>query len=210
MHPFYSYLSNLPDHQLPGQSAQNNLLPTPYGKQIIRPPLGEKGGYPSAVLIPLYTTGNDQSLHVILTLRAKSIRHAGQISFPGGRKEGDESLKHTALRETHEEIGIPQDLITVAREITPLYLEPSHNHIQPFVGFMEKKPLMIREPDEVEEIITVPFKHLLDSKRMKTEIWNVRKEKYSVPFWHIHRTPLWGATAMIMSELIELYKRFLS
>lgn len=187
------------------------MFPAPFGQDIIRPPFSDKGGYPSAVLIPLYAAGGDTlSLHVILTLRAKTIRHAGQISFPGGRREGDEALQYTALRETHEEIGIVPDLVSVARKITPLYLERTHNHIQPFVGFLDKKPSMKRNPDEVEEIIIVSFDELLDHKSIKNEIWNLEKVRLNVPFWDIHQIPLWGATAMIMSELLELYKRFLS
>lgn len=211
MHPFFKFLNKLPDDQLPGQPAQKEMFPAPSGQHIIRPPFSDKGGYPSAVLIPLYAApGDAHSLHVILTLRAKTIRHAGQISFPGGRKEGNEPLQSTALRETHEEIGILPDLVTVAREITPLYLERTHNHIQPFVGFLDKKPAMKRNPDEVQEIIIVSFDELLDNKSIKNELWNLEKVKYNVPFWDIHQIPLWGATAMIMSELLELYKRFLS
>lgn len=210
MHPFYTFLYQLSDHQLPGQTAQVKLLPRPRGQKIIRPLFSDKGGYPSAVLIPLYPGRDERDLNVILTLRAKSIRHAGQISFPGGRKEGNESLKRTALRETHEEIGIDPDLVSIARPITPLYLERTDNQIQPFVGFLEKKPSMIRKPDEVEEIITVPLDHLRDEKLKKNESWDLNKVSFNVPFWDIHRIPLWGATAMIMSELLDLYNTFLT
>ena len=185
------------------------MSPTPFGQHLIRPPFSDKGGHPSGVLIPLFTA-HDGALYVILTLRTKTIRHAGQISFPGGRKEGDESLQETALRETHEEIGLPPDLITIARDITPLYLDRSHNQITPFVGFIENKPAMKRNTDEVEEIIIVSLNKLLNKNNLKSEVWELRNIKFNVPFWDIHRIPLWGATAMIMNELLELYNKFLS
>ncbi|HLR90101.1 MAG TPA: CoA pyrophosphatase [Balneolaceae bacterium] len=209
MHPFYNFLTQLSENQLPGEAAQVKLLPRPRGQEIIRPLFSDKGGYPSAVLIPLYPGPDEKDLNVILTLRAKKIRHAGQISFPGGRKEGNESLECTALRETHEEIGIDPDLIRIARPITPLYLERTNHQIQPFVGFLKERPSMKREPDEVEEVITLPLDQLRDKKFKKRETWDLNKVSFTVPFWDIHPIPLWGATAMIMSELLDLYTTFL-
>ena len=68
---------------------------------------------------------------------------------------------------------------------------------------------MKREPDEVEEVITLPLDQLRDKKFKKRETWDLNKVSFTVPFWDIHPIPLWGATAMIMSELLELYTTFL-
>ncbi|WP_176719421.1 NUDIX hydrolase [Rhodohalobacter halophilus] len=166
-------------------------------------------GHPSSVLVPLFPD-QDEELQVILTLRTDSIRHAGQISFPGGRSEVNETPVETALRESQEEIGIEPTTVNIAGNISPLYLDRSNNRISPFVGFLESKPELTRNPNEVEEIIFVQLDQLLKDQYLKREIWELQDRKLVVPFWDIHRVPLWGATAMMMSELLELYQKFLN
>ncbi len=208
IHPFLSYLANRVDTPLPGWKAQVKMCPAPAEKDPTRRrPDNDSEGNPSSVLIPLYPD-NSGELNVILTLRTETIRHAGQISFPGGRSEINEQPDETALRETREEIGIAPSLVTIATRISSLYLDKSDNQITPFVGFMERKPILTRNPNEVKEIITVPINSLLSDNLLKREIWNLRGMEMEVPYWDIHRIPLWGATAMIMSELLEIYKDF--
>jgi 8-oxo-dGTP pyrophosphatase MutT (NUDIX family) len=161
----------------------------------------------AGVLIPLYPD-KDEKLRVVLTLRTDNIRHAGQISFPGGRKEGMETLKETALRETEEEIGIDSGDISVAGSITPLYLYRTDNQITPFVGFLSNKPILMPNPVEVEEAFTVSLEDLISDRYFSLEKWSLGHNTFEVPCWKIHRVPLWGATAMMMSELLELYKIF--
>jgi len=208
LHPFHHYLSKRVKKPLPGKKAQLKMQPVPLDDNFQFPEPDDKSGDPSSVLIPLFEDISN-SLNVILTLRTDSIRHAGQISFPGGRSENNESLIETALRETHEEVGIEPASVSIAGSISPLYLYRSNNQITPFVGFLNEKPVLRPNPIEVEEVITVSLNTLLKEDCLTWETWQLRDIRCKVPFWNIHPTPLWGATAMMMSELLELYKEFL-
>lgn len=205
---FYRFLISRSSHAFPGTDAHERLLPRPVDNNYSFPSESTGDANPSGVLIPLYpdTTGE---LNVILTLRTGHIRHAGQISFPGGRSEINEELIDTALRETHEEIGVRPEKISVACSITPLYLYRSNSRITPFVGFMDQKPRITLNPNEVKEAFNVPLNQLMDDNNLKRETWDLNQRKVKVPYWDIHpTTPLWGATAMILSELLELFEEF--
>ena len=209
IHPFHSYLNQCSETSLPGWSAQKKMCPAPINGEQIQRHADNDRGYPSSVLVPLFP-GSNRDLNVILTLRSQSIRHAGQISFPGGRAEVNETPVETALRETKEEVGIEPDAVHIAGTMSPLYLDRSDNRISPFVGFLESEPELTRNPNEVEEIIIVKIDQLLNDHLLRREIWELQDRKLEVPYWDIHRVPLWGATAMMMSELLELYQKFLN
>ncbi len=206
-HRFYHFLKNLDPSRLPGQAAQMRMSPTPLDPEFVLPRHPTKTAHPSSVLIPIYPDSN-QKLHVVLTLRSDRIRHAGQISFPGGRQENSESLKETALRELHEEIGIPDNIVKTAGPITPLYLHRTDNQITPFIGFLDEKPALTPNPIEVSEIVTAELDTLLTEDYKKREQWDLPQTSFEVPFWDIHDVPLWGATAMIMSEFLTIYENF--
>lgn len=206
-HSFHRYLLERSKKELPGRDAQMKMSPEPLDPDFVLPRKESDTAHPSSVLIPLYPDENDL-LHVILTLRTDSIRHAGQISFPGGRRENNETAEETALRETEEEIGVGPGQIQIACNITPLYLHRTDNQITPFIGFIDKKPKLIPNPAEVEEAFSVSLHELIDCQNLKKEQWDLSHASFNVPFWTIHDVPLWGATAMMMSELIELYREF--
>jgi 8-oxo-dGTP pyrophosphatase MutT (NUDIX family) len=204
---FYHYLKQLEFGRLPGRQAQMRMSPTPLDPDFVLPRKPSDTAHPSSVLIPIYPDSN-QNLHVVLTLRSDRIRHAGQISFPGGRQENQESLEETALRELHEEVGIPGTIVKTAGPITPLYLHRTDNQITPYVGILDKKPKLIPNPIEVSEIVTAELDALLSDRHKKREQWDLSQSSFNVPYWDIHDVPLWGATAMIMSEFLEIYENF--
>jgi len=193
---------------LPGKDAQLKMTPVPLNDERELPDISSGTGHPSSVLIPLFPD-DDNEVNVILTLRTDSIRHAGQISFPGGRSDPGESLAETALRECEEEVCLSRNEVEIVGSLTPLYLYRTDNRINPFVGLIDKKPELKRNPGEVEEIITVPLKRLYSGQDFKREEKHFEHNSFDVPYWDIHRVPLWGATAMIMSELLEIYGRIL-
>ncbi|MEX0719516.1 MAG: CoA pyrophosphatase [Balneolaceae bacterium] len=160
----------------------------------------------SSVLIPII--GWKEELEILLTVRTASINHGGQISFPGGGKEGNESIEETALREAQEEIGLLPERAEVIGRLTPLYVGHSDNMVTPVVAFLHQEQKFTPNPNEVEEIFTVSLSELMEESNLIDEEWDLRGAPYKVPFWNIHRVPLWGATAMLLSELIELYKEF--
>ncbi|NBC02585.1 MAG: NUDIX domain-containing protein [Bacteroidetes bacterium] len=206
-HPFHQFLVKRSRKELPGREAQLKMSPEPLDPDFVLPQKKSDTAHPSSVLIPLFPDHENQ-LQVILTLRTDSIRHAGQISFPGGRQEGSETPEETALRETEEEIGVVRNKVQIACSITPLYLHRTDNQITPYVGFLEEEPELIPDPAEVQEAFSIPVQNLMNGENFKKEEWDLAHSSFHVPFWTIHEVPLWGATAMMMSELLELYKEF--
>lgn len=210
MTAFQAFLEHRLHDSLPGSNAQNIMRPHPaeLSNPSFKPNLPEEdSGYRnSSVLVPIITWNNE--LEVILTLRTAGIKHGGQLSFPGGGQEGDETYEETALRESREEIGLIEEHVSLAGRLSPLYVNHSNNLVTPVVGFIADKQEFIANPNEVEEIIFVPFSELMTHENQAREEWDLRDTKYTVPVWNIHDVPLWGATAMMMSELMELYKEF--
>lgn len=209
MTPFQTFLEQRIAHSLPGEHAQNKMRPHPSIEKnpVFGSNLPEHNEYRnSGVLVPIITWGNE--LEIILTLRTNGIKHGGQLSFPGGGREGNETIEETALREAREEIGLIEQSVSIAGQLTPLYVNHSNNMVTPVVGFISEKQNFTPNPNEVAEIFTVPFSELIASKNKMREEWDLRDTKYTVPFWDIHHVPLWGATAMMMSELMELYNEF--
>ncbi|HLR76510.1 MAG TPA: CoA pyrophosphatase, partial [Balneolaceae bacterium] len=175
-----------------------------------RPMKPVPGTRKSSVLVLFFPNErNEPSL--VFTLRTSHINHGGQISFPGGRYEKGETKKETALREAREEIGINTEDIDIAGSLSDLFISVSDNLVTPIIGFIDYKPNFRLNPAEVAEVFTVPIEELGNSNNFVEEEWELQSDaKYNVPFWNIHHVPLWGATAMILSELMELYREFKS
>ncbi|HET8864324.1 MAG TPA: CoA pyrophosphatase [Gracilimonas sp.] len=194
---------------LPGKNAQHKMAPNPVNgtnnPKNYKPANDDFRN--SSVLVPLVSW--KEELEIILTLRTQTINHGGQLSFPGGGKEGDETIIETALREAQEEIGLQSEGVHIVGQLTPLYVGHSDNMVTPVVAFLEQEQVFTPNPNEVDEIISVPISKLVEEQNLVEENWELRGTPYRVPFWNIHRVPLWGATAMMMNELIELYKEFL-
>jgi len=201
---------------MPGNTAHIEMVPMIEGKPY-RPFVFEHEPLQSAVLIMLhpiktqnFIENEAQQFEILFTKRSSNlISHRGQISFPGGRRENNESPTETALRETEEEVGIRYDKIEIIGQLTTLYVPPSNSLIIPIVSLLnEKLPLKINLA-EVEEAFWVKLNEFMDEDKINREKWNIRGTLVDVPFWPIHpTTPLWGATAMILMELVHLYREY--
>lgn len=145
----------------------------------------------------------------MLTLRTAGIKHGGQISFPGGGQEGNETHEETALREAYEETGLVEENVQLLGRLSPLYVDHSNNMVTPVVGFLDIEQKFQANPNEVDEIFSVPISKLSGENFLKKEEWPLRETNYVVPFWDVHRVPLWGATSMMLSELVVLYDEWL-
>lgn len=157
----------------------------------------------AAVLILLYPW--KEKLYLVLTRRTTRVaHHQDQISFPGGRLNKGENVAEAALREAEEEIQVAPNSIRVLGELTPLYVPPSNYCIYPVVAAAEERPSFRPSPIEVAEIIEIPLDHLLDRKNIQEEIWPLRGMEVKVPFYSFEGHKIWGATAMILAELIDL------
>ena len=131
--------------------------------------------------------------------------HSGQIAFPGGKKEEDETLVQAALRETEEEIGVKQSDINVLGQLTELYIPPSNFLVHPFVGSISYKPSFFPEPAEVAEVVEIKVDELSDvryrgEKKIKLSNGNI----VETPYFNLHGKTVWGATAMIISEFLDV------
>lgn len=208
MEAFKNYIQHRIEQGLPGREAQHRMAPSPeQGRNASRNYDPEHNDYRnSSVLVPLVY--RDEEPEIILTLRTASIKHGGQISFPGGGREGDETIAETALREAQEEIGLRPDNVEVAGFLTPLYVGHSDNMVTPVIGFLNEDQELCPNPNEVDEIFTVCLDSLAVEDNLRYETWKLKGMSYQVPLWNIHRVPLWGATAMMMNELVELYNAY--
>ena len=203
---FVSYCNRVIREQLPGVHAQRRMAPVPDS----RPGMEDLEGLKtrdSAVLI-LFSL---QEPHAILyTVRNEGLaNHGGQISFPGGRQEPGEKPVDTARRETAEEVGILPEQYELSGCLSPLYVPPSRFIIYPWLAFCNDRPAFRVQTSEVNEAFWVPVQELLDQQNIKTRELEYGEEKLSYPYWDVHRVPLWGATAMITSEILALYRDFL-
>lgn len=156
---------------------------------------------PAAILILLFPQG--EAWRIILTRRSENLRgHGGQISFPGGRiEETDTDALGAALRETREELGISTDEIVYLGELTPVYISGTHFMVQPIVGMLAYEPKWQPDAHEVAEVFSMSLSELLNPTVKKVSRRPVRGQMVSVPFYEINGHEVWGATALILSEL---------
>lgn len=208
MHTFLGYLKHRLQQPLPGRNVQLKMAPEPVGnggptRKMDPTPHARQ----SSVLVLIYPN-QEMKLEILLTLRSSDIDHGGQISFPGGRSEEDETAVETALREAREEVGVKPEEVEIIGQLTKLFVSHSNNDVTPIVGFMEKQPRLSLDPREVEEAFSVELDSLLGKKNLTVEDWDLREHTFKVPYWDVHRVPLWGATAMMLSEFLELYREF--
>lgn len=197
----------LKETKLGGVKDQNKMVP-PERKIELKNNYKEKSPKKAAVLALFYPNKKGETC-LALTLRPTyKGTHSAQVSFPGGKKEHmDANLKETALRETFEEVGVNTKEITIVREITDVYIPPSNFLVTPFIGIAQNTPVF-KNNHEVEELIEVPLTDLLNdnsvtAKNQKT----FYAENVKVPYFLFQNHVVWGATAMIISEIKELIKR---
>lgn len=186
---------------LPGKSAQLKMAPSfriPRHMDNSDTKMPNEG----AVLILLYPFNN--SVYSVLIERAEYRGyHSSQMSFPGGKMEkNDHSLQDTALREAHEEIGVPKETVTCIGAITNLYIPVSNFNVSPFLGFAPERPHFIPHPREVKSIIEFDIKILKEeSTKSRKKIKLANGMFLETPYYNIENKTVWGATAMIISEL---------
>ncbi len=160
----------------------------------------------------LFYPTEDQNTNVLLILRkAYEGVHSNQISFPGGKVEqGDRDLLHTALRETYEEVGVPQQLVEVVCPLTEVYIPPSNFSVQPYIGLYKKTVPFQIQKEEVAALVEVSLADFLDDKKVIHQILSTSyASDISVPAFHLNGHVVWGATAMVLSEVKELLKQVL-
>jgi 8-oxo-dGTP pyrophosphatase MutT (NUDIX family) len=159
----------------------------------------------SSVLILLKET-DFENFQILFTLRSQNLKsHKGQISFPGGRGEKGETPVITALRETEEEVGIKSSSIEIIGGLTELFVPPSNSIVSPVVGLLKDNVNLSINPNEVELAFWIEYIHFLDMNNLYHEERQMGSYKVLVPMWKTNiDQPLWGATAIILSELLDI------
>jgi 8-oxo-dGTP pyrophosphatase MutT (NUDIX family) len=185
---------------LPGLAAQMKMAPQPR-------PGWSYTGIPadcrqSGVLMLLYP--REERLHFALTRRTERVgAHKGQVSLPGGACHNNELPVETALRETAEELGVDSRIIEVIGQLTPLYVPVSNYCIHPFIGYQPSVPDFRLDPVEVAEALEMPLTALLDPRNRQVEYWHEADFEGGrrIPCFRLRGWLVWGATAMILSEI---------
>jgi 8-oxo-dGTP pyrophosphatase MutT (NUDIX family) len=186
---------------LPGLDAQLRMAP-----EIRHPVNSDRPLRDGGVMILVYP--HDCLWHTVFIKRTEYDGiHSGQVSFPGGIYEDqDITLVNTALRETREETGLPVSAVTVIGQLSSLLIPVSHVNVHTFVGRVEYRPAFRHDPAEVQYLIEVSLEELLNEEHHKTGTMTVLGRDITVPYFDIQGNRIWGATAMILSEFLEVVK----
>jgi 8-oxo-dGTP pyrophosphatase MutT (NUDIX family) len=205
---FTNLVSKLKKIELPGETFHYQLAPLFRKDELKRTDLNGKNPNYAGVVSLLYPKNGQAHMAFILRKTYKGV-HSNQIGFPGGRyEEVDKNLMQTALRETEEEIGVSANSIQVIKPLTELYIPPSNFLVHPYLSFVEQEPVFVLQESEVENIIEIPLSVCLDKNNLNTEIIDASYAKnVEVPAYNFNGHVVWGATAMILSEIRELFSR---
>lgn len=160
----------------------------------------------------LFYPDQKNTAHFLLILR-KTYEgvHSDQVAFPGGREEEiDRDLLATALRETEEEVGVPEKSVAVLKGLTQVYIPPSNFMVSPFIGLCSDELSISIQEEEVEKVVEVPIQDLLDDKKIfSKKIKTSYAVDVDVPAFKLNGYTVWGATAMMLSEVKDLLKQVL-
>jgi 8-oxo-dGTP pyrophosphatase MutT (NUDIX family) len=207
---FFESLSAMSEVELPSIASHIKMAPLERIKSLQEPIYSSLTAKKAAVMMLFYP--KDGNTHLVLIKRNSYPGvHSSQIAFPGGKvEEADKDFQETALRETFEEIGVSPDKINVIRNFTPLYIPPSDFLVFPFMGVCFSEIQFVLQQEEVAGIIEVPLKTLLDDAIISSKTLDTSYAKsLVVPVFLFDEHVVWGATAMMLSELKDVLKAVL-
>lgn len=187
---------------VPGESSHFIMAPDIRKRELFQLDIEKKNPRHAAVLMLFYPKKKDTYLALILRPTYEGV-HSGQIALPGGKvEETDLNFEEAAIRETWEEIGVKPKEILVLKPLTKVYIPPSNYWVHPFMGYSENEQIFSKQEEEVEEVIEVALEDLLNddnvvSKKLSTSY----AKNIEVPSFMLNGYVVWGATAMMLSEL---------
>lgn len=186
---------------LPGADAHRLLAPRP--RPGWRPGAVPDHAAPAAALVLVYPL--DDAPHVLLTVRSGRLgNHAGQVSFPGGLIDAGESAREAALREAFEEVGLDRTAVRVAGALSPLYVTVSDFAIHPLAGVAAAAPSLRPSAAEVARLVPAPLAALADPRNLRRGTRRRGKLHCDVPYFEVRNERVWGATAMVLAELLAM------
>lgn len=208
---FLKSVSKIENIELPGESSQIKMSP-PFRLELMELYKESMKTSKKAGVLVLFYPDNKWQTHLVLILRKTySGVHSAQVGFPGGQIEKhDASIEYAAIRETFEEIGVPEQDVRILKPLTKVYIPPSNYTVYPFLGISIKTPHFTIEEEEVEDAIEVALSHFLDEGNIiTTSVTTSYKINVEVPAFRLNGHIVWGATAMMLSELKDLLKQVL-
>ena len=208
---FSKIIKSINSVALPGLEAQMLMAP-PFREALLKQNSNVIKDAKSAAVLALFYPNHKGDTHLVFIVRkSNSGVHSGQIGFPGGKPElEDVDLKATAVRETYEEIGVPLEAVHVVGGLSKVYIPPSNFNVFPYVGITNLTPKFRAQPSEVEAIIEMPLSDVLeDSKRGFSMVSTSYGPKVKVPAFNFEGHIVWGATAMMLMEIIYLLNSIL-
>ena len=187
---------------MPGQKAQILMAPESrkaYLRQIYDVSKANRAG----VLILFYPDKEGDTSFVLILRKSYKGVHSNQVALPGGKYEIDDGdLVQTALRETEEEVGVSASAIEVIKPMTELYIPPSNFLVKPTLAKVDFQPIFVKQDTEVERVIPVKLKDFLNPSCVSSHsITTSYAQEKIVPIYRLYDHIVWGATAMMLSEL---------
>jgi 8-oxo-dGTP pyrophosphatase MutT (NUDIX family) len=185
---------------LPGAAAQDLLTPIPRREWPQNwNPARTRNAAGLLLLFPI-----DQRAHIVLTLRSDAVRHAGQVSMPGGVVEPGETFEQAALREAHEEVGLAHHDVEILGALTPIDIPVSGFRLHPIVAAAAQRPALLPADGEVARILEVDLENLLDQEAVAWRPMMRDNTTRNVPFLPAGGAEIWGATAMVLAEFLTI------
>ncbi|MCR1024919.1 CoA pyrophosphatase [Cellulophaga baltica] len=202
-----SKIKNLP---LPGADSHYKMAPDIRIEELQKLDKASKKARKAAVMSLFYPKAEETTLLLILRKTYKGV-HSNQIGFPGGKAEKfDPDLLHTALRETHEEVGVLPEKVEVIKSLTELFIPPSNFEVQPYIGLYKNPSPFIIQEREVAALVEVSLQDFMDDTAIFSQnLTTSYAENIDVPAFKLNGYTVWGATAMMLSEVKELLKQVL-
>ncbi|UFH35341.1 NUDIX hydrolase [Flavobacterium acetivorans] len=207
---FLEFVPNLVQAALPAMKAHVKMAPFERIESLKNIDIENKNPRTAAVMMLFYPKNGVTHLVLIVRNSYEGV-HSGQIAFPGGKYEKeDKDFKETALRETQEEVGISPEVMVIIKAFTPMYIPPSNFMVHPFLGICNDEICFVPDPSEVAQIIELPLSVFLsDAIVIETNLSTSYAQNINVPAFEIEGHVVWGATAMILSELKDVLKTVL-
>lgn len=204
---FINYIPKIEKEKLLSTDAHAKMAPLERISYLKEENYQENNPRQAAVLMLFYPKNKQTHLALIVRNTYPGV-HSSQIGFPGGKvEESDFNLEETALRETHEEVGISREKVEIIKSFSQIYIPPSNFLVAPFMGISQQELTFVPDLHEVKRVLEFPVEDFLSEKSItKVKMTTSYATDIEVPAFMVDKYVVWGATAMMMSELKETIK----